>query len=129
MGKGAYALLTIVLGFTAGLAGAYAIEALHPMRGGDGGKPAKETAYQRIMRTGELRCAYANFAPYFIKIPPPARSPAFGTITPRRSPRTLASRSCGRKKSAWATSALLWMPIVWMRSAGAYGRPAKEFAP
>jgi ABC-type amino acid transport substrate-binding protein len=67
MGKGAYALLAIVLGFVAGLAGAVAIESLHPMRSSDGTKAAKETAYERIVRTGEIRCAYANFAPYFIK--------------------------------------------------------------
>jgi ABC-type amino acid transport substrate-binding protein len=67
MGKGGFAALAIVIGFVGGLVGAFALETLHPLRGPGVAQAAKETAYQRIMRTGEIRCAYANFAPYFIK--------------------------------------------------------------
>lgn len=38
---------------------------------------AKETAYERVMRTGELRCGYAIFAPYFTQ---DATSGALGGI-------------------------------------------------
>jgi polar amino acid transport system substrate-binding protein len=32
-------------------------------------QPAKESAYDRVMRTSELRCGYAVYAPYFTKDP------------------------------------------------------------
>lgn len=39
--------------------------------------PAKETAYERVIRTGVLRCGYAVFAPYFTK---DVNTGAFGGI-------------------------------------------------